>query len=96
MNMIVTRRGFLGILTGAIAAPIVIRTGILMPVKRLILPSEPKFQFIPPTTGFTWQTSEDGRLWMPLIDGRAFAYVRGVTGAGNAASTTQYYLETAS
>lgn len=35
----ITRRGLIGILAGAIAAPIVVRSGILMPVKQIILPT---------------------------------------------------------
>ena len=33
------RRGFLGILAGAVAAPIVVRSGLLMPVKPVIIPA---------------------------------------------------------
>jgi hypothetical protein len=35
----ITRRGLFGILAGAVAAPIVARSGLLMPVKALIVPS---------------------------------------------------------
>jgi hypothetical protein len=34
----ITRRGMFGILAGAVAAPIVVRSGLLMPVKALAVP----------------------------------------------------------
>lgn len=37
--MILTRRSFLGVLPGALAAPLVVRSGLLMPVKALEVPT---------------------------------------------------------
>jgi len=36
--MLVTRRRFIGVLSGIIAAPIVVREGLLMPVRGLLSP----------------------------------------------------------
>lgn len=53
-----TRRSFLGGLAAAIAAPYVVRSGILMPVKKIILPESPMMII---------EGSADGVSWFPLV-----------------------------
>ena len=53
-----SRRSFLGSLAAVIAAPYVVRSGILMPVKKIILPEGPMMIL---------EGSADGVNWFPLI-----------------------------
>ena len=42
--MILSRRGFLGVLAGAVAAPAVVRSGVLMPLRGVVIPTEQEVQ----------------------------------------------------
>ena len=55
--MTLSRRGFLGVLAGALAAPIVVRSGLLMPVKAVIVPPvlvDLPFRIVGDGDGYSW------------------------------------------
>jgi hypothetical protein len=55
--MSLSRRGFIGGLAAALAAPVIIRSGILMPIKPALI-VEPIFEYVYPTGPYTTLSME--------------------------------------
>lgn len=60
----VSRRMFLGGLAAALAAPVVVRSGVLMPVRKLIVPEAPRL--LVPTVATWLEASPDGKMWVKV------------------------------
>lgn len=56
-----SRRNLLGM---AVAAPFVVQSGVLMPVKKLILPER---QLLVPTVRMILEGTENGNDWFPIV-----------------------------
>ena len=61
---VLSRRLFLGGLAAAITAPMVVRSGVLMPVRSLIVPAAPKL--LAPAAAFWIEASPDGQNWVKV------------------------------
>jgi hypothetical protein len=61
---VLSRRLFLGGLAAAIAAPMVVRSGVLMPVRSPIVPATPKL--LAPAAAFWIEASPDGENWVKV------------------------------